>query len=457
MKYAKKNFKENYNKIIDRLNQLEEYYDLLKVLPDIVYKTDKNGILVYVNYSVGILGFSPEELIGKHFSIIIHPDDVDFVCRDKVLPGYIGRETGVYEDAPKLFDERRTGRRMTKNLIVRLRTKDMIVEDGTNNFFDNKDVYGEIFANGLYYIKEELSDSNSMESYEKLHVIIDEDGLKKDNIKKEFQGTVGIIRNITERKNLEFQKEKLKEELYRAKKLEAVGQLAGGIAHTFNNILSAISGYAEMINYKFTKNDLRLKKYVKMIISAANRASDLTNSLLAFTHKGKRRNVEVNIRRVISDVIGLLQQSLNKNILINKKYDIKNSSVHGDPDMIHNAIMNIALNAVEAMPNGGEMFFSIEDVFLEDRLLNSDNKEQGLTEYILISVRDTGIGMDEAVKARIFEPFFSTKSPDKGIGLGLASAYGIVKDHRGFIEVESRKEFWTNVKVYLPVLKKEKK
>lgn len=443
---------------------LREYYDILDVLPDIIYKIDPEGHFVYLSKSITVLGYTQEELIGKHFSAIIYPEDLPYVSRKAILPRLQGKITGA-DKAPKLFDERRSGTRFTKNLVVRLQPKAAAMR---NQAADQLVVHGEVTATGHYSVSDTAASPKFEGSVGSIRQL--KQPLKKDktfygeiatfgkydgdinNPDKKFVGTVGIIRDVSARKRLEQEKAELQQELFHSKKMQAIGELAGGIAHDFNNLLGVISGYNEMISRKFCALDPQIEKYTKRILSAIGQAADLTGKLLAFARKGKYSNVPLDIHELVIDTIQLLQHSINRNIEIKHDLSAQRAYIRGDQNQIKNALINIAINARDAMPNGGEMIFSSENGTVKNLNGSLNGKDMPKGEYVALTIRDTGIGMDEEVKGRLFEPFFTTKSMGKGTGLGLACVYGIVRAHDGMIEVESKKGSGTTFKVYFPTI-----
>ncbi|MBD3241100.1 MAG: response regulator [Chitinivibrionales bacterium] len=246
---------------------------------------------------------------------------------------------------------------------------------------------------------------------------------------------------------------RLEEQLHRAQKMEAIGQLAGGIAHDFNNTLSGITGYAQLIRRKFADSQAGLKEYIDAIIGAARRSADLTEKLLAYARKGKLQAVPVDLHAVINESMQILEPTLDKRIEIATRFDASTSVVMGDPSQLQNIIVNLAINARNAMPKGGELTIATETVTHDRAQPVANEYEIRPGAYVVLSVTDTGIGMDSETQRRVFEPFFTTDETGKGSGLGLPSVYGMVKSHKGFITVDSELGTGTTFKVYLPMLK----
>jgi len=242
----------------------------------------------------------------------------------------------------------------------------------------------------------------------------------------------------------------LQERLRQAEKLTAIGQLAGGVAHDFNNQLAAILGYAEILQTRL--EDVNLNRYAVNILTAARRSADLVKQLLAFGRKGKYRNVRVDVHEVLREVVEILQRSIDKRIRIDTQLHARPSVIRGDPSQVQSALLNLALNARDSMPEGGELVFTTEVVDLDEAFCRADAGELQPGRYLKTSLVDSGCGMSPEVLKHCFEPFFTTKEVGKGTGLGLASVYGTVRSHHGTIEIRSEEGHGTIVRVYLPLV-----
>jgi len=258
---------------------------------------------------------------------------------------------------------------------------------------------------------------------------------------------VSMIYDITEEKALQ-------EQLAQSQKMDTVGQLAGGIAHDFNNMLSGILGSAEVIGMK-TDLDGEVREYINIIINAAERASELTSKLLAFSRRGKIISSVIDIHECISSVIMLLKRSIDKRIVIKESLLAERFKITGDPTLIQNALLNLAINAKDAMPDGGSITISTREAYLDDDFIKKyPHADKGL--HLEIDVSDTGAGISRENLPKIFDPFFTTKPVGKGTGLGLAAVYGTVKEHRGFIRVYSEENVGTVFRIYLPLDSEQK-
>jgi PAS domain S-box-containing protein len=262
-------------------------------------------------------------------------------------------------------------------------------------------------------------------------------------------GLRGIVVDITERKRAEEEREWLQERLRHSEKMEAIGQLAGGIAHDFNNHLSAILGFAEILRERL--EDPELSRFTDGIIKSCQRSAELTRQLLAFARKGKFLTVLVDIQDVIREVVQILQHSIDKRIIIKQSSDGRPAMVLGDPSELQNSLMNLAINARDAMPDGGELTFATEIRQLDEITCRRLPYDIFPGTFLQISVTDTGTGIGKEIQQRIFEPFFTTKELGKGTGLGLASVYGTMKNHRGAIVVYSEPGRGSCFKLFLPL------
>lgn len=252
---------------------------------------------------------------------------------------------------------------------------------------------------------------------------------------------LGILRDISE-------KRKLEEQLRHAQKMEAVGTLAGGVAHDFNNILTVIMGLANLMQMTVGADDI-LRPYIDQIVASSERAADLTRNLLAFSRKQRITLEPHTINGVVESTAKLLARLLPEDVVLETGLTREDTSSLVDVTQIGQVLMNLAANARDAMPHGGAITIRTERARLDDRFRRIHGfGHEG--EYVRLSVSDTGAGMDKQTAERIFEPFFTTKEVGKGTGLGLASAYGIVKQHQGYITVSSMPSEGTTFDIYLP-------
>jgi PAS domain S-box-containing protein len=262
--------------------------------------------------------------------------------------------------------------------------------------------------------------------------------------------TVVNFFDITERKLAEEKQARLTEQLHQSQKMDAIGQLAGGVAHDFNNLLAGIMGSAQMLQFAENLSE-KQKKYLSIIITASERAGNLSKKLLTFSRTGNKVSTAVDCVKIINDTVEILQHSIDKNITIAMENRAVQTSIIGDDSMLQNALMNIAINSSHSMPHGGTLTFTIDNVDLDSNYCEVSPFKITPGKYLEIAVRDTGTGMAPEVVSRIFEPFFTTKEHGKGTGLGLAMVYGTVQEHGGAVTVYSELGTGTVFYIYLPV------
>jgi PAS domain S-box-containing protein len=275
----------------------------------------------------------------------------------------------------------------------------------------------------------EFANNTTLVSADGKEYFIADSGAPIRNENGEIFGVVLIFRDVTE-------KNKMEERLRQSQKMDAIGQLAGGVAHDFNNMLSGIMGAAELISLFSIDND-KIQSGVSIIREAASRAADLTAKLLSFSRKAKVLELTFKAHECIENALLILERSIDKRIGIRRRFWAKQDSVNGDMTQLQNAILNLGINARDAMPDGGLLTVSTENVYFDEIYCNLSTFDLKPGYYIKISIEDTGIGMDKAILSRLFEPFFTTKAMGKGTGLGLASVYGTTKEHKGEIHAYS--------------------
>lgn len=244
------------------------------------------------------------------------------------------------------------------------------------------------------------------------------------------------------------QRRHLEAELDQSRKLESLGRLAGGVAHDFNNLLTSVLGYADLARRRADDAPF-VREAATRIEAAASQATALTEQLLGFARKGKRSTVAVDVHRCIEQVLGITEHTLGHSISVTRRLEAEHPIIHGDPDQLSQVLLNLALNARDAMPEGGHIAITTGLTAPDhpgDRLTGA-----GAGEYLTITVSDSGSGIPPEILPHIFEPFFTTKSRGRGTGLGLATCYGIVRNHGGFITVDSEPGQGARFIVHLPV------
>jgi PAS domain S-box-containing protein len=382
---------------------------ILHSLPDAVFITDPQMRIFYFNLAAEkITGFKSREAIGMY-------------CKDVLKSGTCETECVVKRalDADKnIFNIETTIVSATRQTIPALVSASLI-----------KDTKGKIF--GYLYSFRDIS------------------------LLKKVMSDLEISRAELTERNIELDRalEELKltsVQLLQAQKMQAIGQLAGGIAHDFNNILTAIIGFGTLL--KMGEKDDLLQTYISNILTSAERAARLTQALLAFSRKQIINPKPVNLNEISRRLGKLLSPIIGEDIELSIFLTDKDLTVMADPAQIEQVLMNLATNARDAMPGGGSLTIRTELTQLDHEFI----KLHGFGKpgpYAFLSVEDTGIGIDEKTKERIFEPFFTTKEVGKGTGLGLAMAYGIIKQHDGYITVYSEIGKGTIFKICLPLIK----
>lgn len=381
------------NELVSGKLELTEkrYQYLVNASPDIIYTLNSGGIFTFISGAIEpLLGFKSNELIGKHYSAVVYDDDV--------------------AGAKYHFDERRTGQRATRG--VELRLKRLHSLNRRNGYLTV-----ELKAMGIYDRPIEQQD-------------------------KEFRGTYGVARDITDRKRLEAQ-------LLQAQKMKAIGTLAGGIAHDFNNLLMGIEGHTSLMFLDIDADHPHCE-HVSGIEDMVKRGAHLTKQLLGFARGGKYEVKPTDLNDLVEKSAEMFGRT-KKEIRIHTKCEKDVWTVSVDRAQIEQVLLNLYVNAWQAMPGGGDIYIRADNFILDENSARTFGARPG--NYVRLSVTDTGVGIDEEVQQRIFEPFFTTREIGRGTGLGLASAYGIIKNHGGIINVYSVKGQGTTFTIYLPSAK----
>ncbi len=255
-------------------------------------------------------------------------------------------------------------------------------------------------------------------------------------------GFRGISRDVTQQKHLQQQ-------LFQAQKMESIGRMTGGIAHDFNNMLTPILGYAELLMHHLPSDDPR-RANMENIIHSAERSRDLVRQLLAFSRQQTLEMKPLDLNSSITSFEKILRRTLHENVAIRTTLAPGLGTILADVGQIEQILMNLSVNAQDAMPMGGILFIETSQVHL-DEAYAAMHKGSMTGDYVLLTVSDTGTGMDQDVLDHLFEPFFTTKAPGKGTGLGLSTVYGIVKQHGGYIMAYSEPAKGTTFRIYFPL------
>jgi PAS domain S-box-containing protein len=262
-------------------------------------------------------------------------------------------------------------------------------------------------------------------------------------------GFAKITRDLTERRDAEQELARSREQLFHSQKMEAVGQLTGGLAHDFNNLLTGILGSLELLKTRIAQGRIRdLDRYITAAQGAASRASALTHRLLAFARRQTLNPRPTDVNRLVKDMEELILRTVGPEIKVETVLGVSLWPVLCDPNQLENAILNLCINARDAMPNGGQLTIEAANSWLDDRAARARDTPPG--QYVAICVTDTGTGMAPEVAARAFDPFFTTKPIGQGTGLGLSMVYGFARQSDGYVQIYSEIGTGTTVKIYLP-------
>lgn len=258
-----------------------------------------------------------------------------------------------------------------------------------------------------------------------------------------------IVRDATQSRREENERLELQSQLLQIQKMDSIGQLAGGVAHDVNNMVGAIQGFAELIRDKSDKQDRRYY-YANQIVVSANRAADLTSNLLAFSRNTKIEAVSVNMVDIIENTQALFVQAIFPLIIVKFLHHKDHYIIEGDTGHLEAAVMNLLINARDAMPDGGTLMLKLEQIYLTQTQSQKIDPELAEGNYVRLIVRDTGCGIAEEIQDKVILPFFTTKEAGQGTGLGLSSVYGTVKSHQGAMTIESSSGQGTIMSLYFP-------
>jgi len=376
----------------------------LKSIGDAVIATDKKGCVVFMNpVAEALTGWKHEEALGKDLTEVFNI--INEETRASEVSAGQNRAATVANPVMRAIRE---------GIVVGLANHSLLIaKDGTEIPIDDSAA-----------------------------PIKDDDG--------NITGVVLAFQDISERRRAEAEKAKLEEELRQSQKMEAVGQLTAGIAHNFNNMLAAIMGNVELAKMYATDN---IQRYLQTAITSSQRAADMVKELMAFSRVGQVEQEPVDIKSVINDTVKICRRTFDRKIEITVESDDNLPPILGNSGKLGQVLLNLCLNARDAL---NEIDKRLPCIRIESSTVSLDvddciiQPEASPGQYIQVSVSDNGIGMDKKTQERIFEPFFTTKEVGKGTGLGLATVYGIIKQHDGWIECQSELGVGTTFSVYLP-------
>src|SRR5215208_1818942 len=354
-----------------------------------IYMLNREGLVT--NWNLGaqrIIGYFPGEIIGKHFSTFYTDEDREAGEPQKALE-IVARDARVEKEGWRV---RKDGSRFWAQVSI--------------------------------------------------------DAIRADH--GELIGYVEITRDITERREAQQELEAAREALLQSQKLEAIGQLTGGVAHDFNNLLMAVLGSLELMRRRLP-DDPKLIALLENAVQGAQRGTALTKRLLAFARRQELKQEAVDIPELVRGMTGLLQRSLGPTVVIETHFPLVTKPVLGDPNQLEMILLNLTVNARDAMPNGGQIVIATREEVL--RPAAGTRLKPGT--YICLTVRDTGVGMDKPTLRRAMEPFFTTKGPGKGTGLGLSMVHGVAEQSGGWFTLRSQKGAGTTAELWLPAAESE--
>lgn len=395
------------DKTIKRSSEVDPY-EILHSLPDAVFTTDRQMRINYFNLAASaITGFRPREALGMYCKDVLKSDTCETECHIKK----------VLDSNENIFNIESVITNVTGEQITILISASLL-SDSSGDVVGYMHVFRDISPIKKIMSDLEMSNNNLAER-----------NIELDNTLKELKST--------------------QKQLLHAQKMESMGILAGGIAHDFNNLLSGILGYASLLKIKIAPNHLTYK-YADTIEQSAVKASKLTQQLLVFSRGGEYQVQAINLNRVIEETLHILERTISKKIQIAKSLASDLWTVEADPSQIEQVLMNLGINACDAMPTGGKLTVTTENFHLNNGS-NIGCIDVIPGNYVKMSISDTGEGIPEGIQSKIFDPFFSTKGKEKGTGLGLAVVYGVVKNHGGYISVKSDPDRGTTFEILLPM------
>ena len=378
---------------------------------DAIISKDLNGVITSWNKSAEwLFGYTADEAVGRPITMLIPPDRLD--------------------EEPKILQQLKRGERVDHFETIRMR-KDGSRLNISLTISPVKGADGRIV--GASKIARDITErKRAQEALQNLNAELET---------RVADRTADLRRSITER-------ERLQDQLLQSQKMESLGTLASGVAHDFNNLLNIILSHATIMRVD-GKNPASISEGAAVIEETVRRGASLVQQLLTLGRKSETRFESVRLNRLAEKLANLLTKTFTKTIIIILDLEPGLPAINGDENQLHQTLLNLCVNARDAMPEGGRISLKTETVSGTD--LRRHVPEAAAERYVSISVTDRGIGMDDATQRRVFEPFFTTKPVGQGTGLGLAVVYGIVKNHTGFIEVESKVGHGTSFWIYLPI------
>jgi two-component system, cell cycle sensor histidine kinase and response regulator CckA len=506
----------------------EKYRSLVENIHEVIYSMDEKGTIAYISPAItGIAGYAPDEIIGKRFSMFIHPEDLPGVVSrileikgGKIMPfdyrivdnrgrprwvrsfshpimaggtfaGINGIITDIHEqrlaeDALRESEERFKMLYENAGVSIFIMDKNTIIHCNrkTLELFGCR--WDDIVGRTPYDFSPELQ-PDGQKSEEKGNRIVDAvlggepqhfewrhrrlDGALFDvevslNIAQLKSGSFvqAIVKDISDRKQAEAERERMQAQLVQVQKMEAIGTLAGGIAHDFNNMLGGIIGSLNLLELLADREELRQKNEilasVETAMESSRRAADLTRQILTLSRRQGLRFATVDVSLSLKHMLQICKNSFPKSVQLDFQIPVEQLRIHADPTQVEQLLLNLCVNASHSMtimrregePEGGTLSVHAAPVKADREFCRSHVGAVAGGDYIEIGIEDSGVGMSPEVREHIFDPFFTTKEMDSGTGLGLAMVYSIVEEHHGFIDVISAEGKGSTFTVYLPEL-----
>ena len=408
---------------LTQLKHREAHFrSLIEHTTDLIAIVDAEGRISYMSPSIErILGYSRDSVIGKQAFDFVHPEEL--------------------AHARELFNQRIASNRIEPPSELRFRHRDgswRTIEATSNNLLDHPAVQG-LVINARDITQRKETEAALQRSHDQLEDRVSE------RTAELFKTNARLRQEIEEREQVSREKESLHDQLLQAQKMEAIGTLAGGIAHDFNNLLMGIQGNVELMAHDIGPTHAHSGR-LKTIRDCVRSGARLTQQLLGFARLGKYEVKPTDINALVRNSIDMFGRT-RQELRITHQCLENAWAVEVDRGQIEQVLLNLMINAWQAMPDGGDLHLETANEIVDERQALAHGTGPGT--YVIITITDTGTGMDPATMERIFDPFFTTKTIGRGTGLGLASAYGIVRNHGGFIDVQSREGIGTTFAIYL--------
>ena len=370
----------------------QKYRRLVETTGDIIFIHDNKGIIKFANQStLDFFNYDQEEIIGKPVTELIPESEIEDMLKRK----------------KRRIEEQSKERFHFESTFINKNKEQIAIDVQSTPFFD----------------------------------------------KGEYKGELIIARDITQRVKAEQEKDKLREQLYQKQKLESIGTLAGGVAHDFNNLLTVILGMSDLA-IKQTDRP-KAKSSIQEVHEAGQKAAKLTDQLLLFSREKETEFKITDLNQVIIDLKKMLNRLIGEDIVVDTYFEEDIWNIKADKGQIEQAITNLAINARDAMPEGGTLYISTQNIVIDQEKAKA-TKDLESGRYVCLEIEDTGHGMDEGTQEKIFDPFFTTKGRAEGTGMGLAVVHGIIKEHNGIIKVYSESGEGTVFRIYIPTTEEEK-